>query len=164
MTTYEETFEFRQQLYGQALKMTRNPADAEDLVQDTYLRAFAVFYQFTPNTNLRAWLFRILTSTYIDGYRKTQRRPIETELPDHDYGLPSSPSAESEAMSTITDPSRSLALSRMNPHFRTAVLLYEVQQLSYEEIRIAMGTEIGTVMSRIHRGREQLRKLLSEVA
>lgn len=156
---FSETYQFRSQLLGAALKMTRNPADAEDLVQETYLRAFSVFHQYQDNTNLRAWLFRILTNAFIDNYRKASRRPKTTEIPDDDYGLPSSPSAESVALASVTDPLLLLALESMTPQFREAVVLYEVCQMSYEEIRVLTNTpHIGTVMSRIHRGREQLKK------
>jgi RNA polymerase sigma-70 factor (ECF subfamily) len=161
MNTYEDTYEFQSQLYGSALRMTRNPADAEDLVQETYLRAFNKFHQFREGTNLKAWLHQILTYAYIDIYRKATRRPQEIELLD-DFGLPTTPSAEDEALEGIADPSLLHALSMMNPNFREAVILYEVQQLSYQEISIVMGTEIGTVMSRIHRGREQLKKLMDD--
>lgn len=161
------------QLYGAALRMTRNAADAEDLVQESYAKAFASFRQFTPGTNLRAWLYRILTNTYINNYRKQQRRPqisggedIEdwqiAQAAGHDsVGLKS---AEAEALENMPDGAVSDALAELSPERRMAVYLADVEGFSYKEIADIMGTPIGTVMSRLNRGRKQLRDLLSDVA
>lgn len=161
------------QLYGAALRMTRNPADAEDLVQEAFAKAFASFAQFTPGTNLKAWLYRILTNTYINHYRKQQRRPqisggedVEdwqiAAAANHDsVGLKS---AETEALEQMPDGAVSEALAELSPERRMAVYLADVEGFSYKEIAEIMGTPIGTVMSRLNRGRKQLRDLLADVA
>lgn len=161
------------QLYGAALRMTRNAADAEDVVQEAYAKAFASFRQFTPGTNLKAWLYRILTNTYINSYRKQQRRPqisngedIEdwqiAQAAGHDsVGLKS---AETEALEQMPDGAVSDALAVLSPERRLAVYLADVEGFSYKEIAEIMGTPIGTVMSRLNRGRKQLRDLLADVA
>lgn len=161
------------QLYGAALRMTRNPADAEDIVQDTYARAYASFHQFKPGTNLRAWLYRILTNTYINSYRKAQRQPKIAdgeEVADwqlhrastHDSaGLRS---AETEAMDRLPDSAVQEALAQLRPEFRMAVYLADVEGFAYKEIAEIMETPIGTVMSRLNRGRSQLRTLLTDHA
>ena len=162
------------QLYGAALRMTRNPADAEDLVQETYTKAFASFHQYTPGTNLKAWLYRILTNTYINQYRKAQRQPkisgegeqIEdwqlARAESHDStGLRS---AEMEALDNMPDSVVVDALNRLSPDFREAVYLADVDGFSYKEIAEIMGTPIGTVMSRLNRGRGQLRSMLADYA
>ncbi len=162
------------QLYGAALRMTRNPADAEDLVQETYTKAFASFHQYTPGTNLKAWLYRILTNTYINQYRKAQRQPkisgdgeqIEdwqlARAESHDSsGLRS---AEVEALDGMPDSAVVDALGRLSPDFREAVYLADIEGFSYKEIAEIMGTPIGTVMSRLNRGRSQLRAMLSDYA
>lgn len=161
------------QLYGAALRMTRNPADAEDVVQEAFAKAFASFHQYRPGTNIKAWLYRILTNTYINMYRKQQRRPqladgedVEdwqiARAADHDsVGLRS---AETEAMELIPDGTVSEALAALNPERRMAVYLADVEGFSYKEIAEIMDTPIGTVMSRINRGRKQLRELLAEYA
>ena len=161
------------QLYGAALRMTRNAADAEDVVQEAYAKAFASFRQFTPGTNLKAWLYRILTNTYINNYRKQQRRPqisdgedIEdwqiAQAAEHDsVGLKS---AETQALEQMPDGAVSDALAVLSPERRMAVYLADVDGFSYKEIAEIMGTPIGTVMSRLNRGRKQLRDLLAEVA
>lgn len=161
------------QLYGAALRMTRNPADAEDVVQETYAKAFSSFKQFTPGTNLKAWLYRILTNTYINTYRKAQRQPKTTGGADvEDWQLAQAEShtstglrsAEMEALDRIPDGDVLDALNSLAPDFRTAVLLADVEGFAYKEIAEIMGTPIGTVMSRLNRGRSQLRSKLAEHA
>ncbi len=161
------------QLYGAALRMTRNAADAEDVVQETYAKAFSSFDQFTPGTNLRAWLYRILTNTYINNYRKAQRQPQTSGSADvEDWQLARAashtssglPSAEREALDKMPDSAVTDALESLSPEFRQAVLLADVEGFSYKEIAEIMGTPIGTVMSRLNRGRSQLRAKLTDYA
>ncbi|PTM82415.1 sigma-70 family RNA polymerase sigma factor [Streptomyces spinosirectus] len=149
--------------------MARNPADAEDLVQDAYTRAYASFDKYRPGTNFGAWMRRILVNQYINTYRKEQRRPRqylvadaeEQQLPHHDaYGRLAFGSAESAALAHMPSPDLKAALSVVPPVRRTAVYLADVEGFSYREIADFMGTPVGTVMSRIHRGRKQLRSLL----
>lgn len=161
------------QLYGAALRMTRNPADAQDLVQDAYMKAYQAFGSYKPGTNLKAWMYRILTNTYINQYRKAQRRPKETsdetvtdwQLADsasHDStGLRS---AEIEALQRIPDTRIQDALMGLSDDYRMVVYYADVEQLPYKEIAEIMDTPIGTVMSRLHRGRKQLRAKLKDVA
>ena len=162
---------FLDSLYGAALRMTRNPSDAEDLVQETTLKAFAAFDSFTEGTNLRAWLFRILTNSYINQYRKQQRQPLQTsadELSDgqlndvgEHLGLRS---AEAEALDQLADAEIVDALAALPDDFRMAVYLADIEGFSYKEIAEIMETPVGTVMSRLSRGRKQLRELLREYA
>lgn len=160
-------------LYGAALRMTRNPADAEDLVQDTYLRAYRGFGGFEEGTNLKAWLYRILTNSYINTYRKKQREPQIVEAPDDadDWflfdrlgGRNVEGSAEEEVLDKIPDADVKAALESLPENFRMPVLLADVEGFSYKEIAEIMDTPIGTVMSRLHRGRKSLEKALWQTA
>ena len=160
-------------LYGAALRMTRNPTDAEDLVQDTYLRAFRGFATFQEGTNLKAWLYRILTNSFINTYRKKQREPQTVEGPDDvdewylfdRLGARSvETSAEDEVLSRIPDADVKAALESLPENFRIPVLLADVEGFSYKEIAEIMETPIGTVMSRLHRGRKALEKALWQTA
>lgn len=161
------------QLYGAALRMTRNPADAEDLVQETYIKAFQGFRSYKPGTNLKAWLYRILTNAYINNYRKAQRRPAEyatDDITDSQIAETASHtssglrSAEVEALEKLPDEEISEALMGLKEDYRMVVYYADVEGLPYKEIAEIMGTPIGTVMSRLHRGRKQLREALHNVA
>ncbi|MHA2788280.1 sigma-70 family RNA polymerase sigma factor [Corynebacterium sp. S7] len=169
----EEAMPLLDQLYGGALRMTRNPQDAEDLVQETYLKAFKAFDSFKEGTNLKAWLYRIMTNTYINTYRKKQRRPLETsadEVTDHQLYTTSThdstglQSAEVEALKNMPDSQITEALNSLSDDYRMVVYLADVEGLAYKEIAEIMDTPLGTVMSRLHRGRKQLRGLLKDVA
>jgi len=165
------------QLYSAALRYTRNAADAEDLVQEAIAKAYAAFHQFRPGTNLRAWLYRILTNTYINSYRKRQRQPDEVSvdayrdgqedggfsLYDRIAGASEAP-AEVELLRRLPDDEVKDALANLPEQFRMAVYLADVEGFSYAEIAEIMGTPIGTVMSRLHRGRAALQKALYEYA
>ena len=160
-------------LYGHAMNLTRNPADAHDLVQETYMKAFAAFSSFEQGTNIKAWLHRILKNTYINQYRKQQNRPFEGALEDlEDWQLAdaesrtaaSSRSAEAEAIDHLPASAVKDALQSIPEEFRTAVFLADVEGYSYQEIAEIMETPTGTVMSRLHRGRRLLRELLGEYA
>ena len=169
----QNALQYLDQLYAAAMRMTRNPADAEDVVQETFAKAYGSFHQFTPGTNLKAWLYRILTNTYINSYRKKQREP---QLSDgesvEDWQLARAEShtssglksAETVALENLPDSDVKDALQQLAPDFRLAVFLADVEGFSYKEIAEIMGTPIGTVMSRLNRGRTQLRKLLADYA
>jgi len=156
-------------LYPAALRMTRNASDAEDLVQETSAKAYAAFHQFKPDTNLRAWLNRILANTFINGYRKRRREPIQELGADFERdwqldGDPLSPrarSAEAEAMDRLGDSEILKALMDLPEIFRTTVYLADIEGYPYKEIAEMMGTPVGTVMSRLHRGRGRLREALA---
>ncbi|MDO5726403.1 MAG: sigma-70 family RNA polymerase sigma factor [Bowdeniella nasicola] len=168
-----EALPYLDRLYGAALRMTRNPADAEDLVQDTFARAYEKFAQYKPGTNLKAWLYRIMTNLYINQYRKAQREPRQTygdgvedwqltEVASHSpTGLRS---AEAEALERIPNETVQAALMSLPEDRRLAVYLADVEGFAYREIAEIMDTPVGTVMSRLHRGRAQLREALADYA
>ena len=152
--------------------MTHDRADAEDLVQDTMLRAFAGFQSFRQGTNLNAWLHRILTNTYINSYRKKQRQPAlypTTEITDQqlahnaEHSSRGLPSAEDEALDALPDAAIRAAMQALPEEFRMVVYYADVEDLKYKQIAEIMDTPKGTVMSRLHRGRRQLRSLLNDV-
>ncbi|WP_229679500.1 sigma-70 family RNA polymerase sigma factor [Agrococcus terreus] len=169
----EQAMQYADQLYGAAMRMTRNPADAADLVQETLLKAYAAYDSFKPGTNLRAWLYRIQTNTYINTYRKQQRRPFEAPLDDMEewqigdaesISATSSRSAEAEAIDRMPSGAVTQALQSISEDFRMAVYWVDVEGLSYAETAEVMHTPVGTVMSRLHRGRRLLRGLLADYA
>jgi RNA polymerase sigma-70 factor (ECF subfamily) len=167
----ELAMEYMPSLYTAALRMTRSPADAEDLVQDTYLKAYRAFETFQEGTNLKAWLYRILTNTFINSYRAKKRRPEETDIDDVENlylyrrlggleGANSGRSAEEEVLERFTETDVKEALDSLPEQFRLAVLLGDVEGFSYKEIAEILDVPIGTVMSRLHRGRRALQKRL----
>ena len=171
----EQAMPHMSSLYSAALRMTRNPADAEDLVQETYLKAYRGFGGFQEGTNLKAWMYRILTNTFINTYRAKKRRPEESELEEIEDlylyrrlgGLEAAAagrSAEDELLDHITDSEVKEAIESLPEQFRMAVLMADVEGFSYKEIAEILDIPIGTVMSRLHRGRKGLQKRLYEFA
>ena len=172
-TFADSAMEHMSALYSAALRMTRNPADAEDLLQETYLKAYRSYGTFQEGTNLKAWLYRILTNTYINAYRAKKRRPEQTDVEDvedlylyHRLGgleaAAAGRSAEEEVLERFTDDDVKSALESLPDNFRMAVLLADVEGFSYKEIAEIMDVPIGTVMSRLHRGRRALQKALHD--
>lgn len=168
-----DALQYLDQLYSAALRMTRNPADAEDLVQETFAKAFAAFHQYKPGTNLKAWLYRILTNTFINSYRKKQREPQQSQAEEvEDWQIARAAShtsqglrsAEAEALDRLPDSDVKRALASLPEDRRMVVYYADVEGFPYKEIAEIMGTPIGTVMSRLHRGRRQLRELLADYA
>jgi RNA polymerase sigma-70 factor, ECF subfamily len=168
-----DALQYLDQLYSAALRMTRNPSDAEDLVQETFAKAFAAFHQYRPGTNLKAWLYRILTNTFINSYRKRQREPQQSQTEDvEDWQIARAAShtsqglrsAEAEALDRLPDSDVKRALAELPEDRRMVVYYADVEGFPYKEIAEIMGTPIGTVMSRLHRGRRQLRELLADYA
>ncbi|HEY8294353.1 MAG TPA: sigma-70 family RNA polymerase sigma factor [Micrococcaceae bacterium] len=168
-----DAMQYVDQLYSAALRMARNPSDAEDLVQEAYTKAFSAFHQYRPGTNLKAWLYRILTNTYINLYRKRQREPLQSHADQiEDWQLARAEShtssglrsAEGEALDHLPDSDVKSALQAIPEEFRLAVYFADVEGFAYKEISDIMNTPIGTVMSRLHRGRKMLRDLLADYA
>lgn len=170
-----EAPQYAQQLFATAMRMTRNRADAEDLVQDTYLKAWRAYDSYEEGTNLRAWLFRIMTNTFINKYNAAQRRPTETDLDDVEELFlyrrlgsfdqnKMSASAEDQMMELFTDDEVRNAIEELPETFRLPLILADVDGFAYKEIADMLGVPIGTVMSRLHRGRKQMQKLLYEFA
>lgn len=165
--------EYMQPLYGNALRLTGNPDDASDLVQATFERAFRAFHQYRPGTNLKAWLFKIQNNTFINEYRKKQRQPKVADGEQvEDWQMHRAEShtsaglrsAEDEVLESLPAQAVRTALAQISDEYRQAVLLADVEGLRYKEIAEIMGTPVGTVMSRLHRGRRQLRELLEGYA
>ena len=179
MTTREDfthdAMQHAPQLFSTAMRMTRNRSDAEDLVQETFIKAWRSFATYQQGTNLRAWLFRIMTNTYINKYNAQQRKPTETELDDVEelflykrLGAVDqsqlSQSAEDQMLSLFTDDEVKKALEELPDQFRIPVLMSDVEGFSYKEIAEILEVPLGTVMSRLHRGRKAMQKMLYEYA
>jgi RNA polymerase sigma-70 factor, ECF subfamily len=168
----QDVVPFMGQLYPAALRMTKNVSDAEDLVQETITKAYTAFHQFQPGTNLRAWLHKILANTFINNYRKRRREPAtalgadfqEEWQADTDPLSPPAPSAEAEALDRLADSDILSALRELPEEFRIAIYLADIEGYPYREIAQMMGTPLGTVMSRLHRGRNKLRDKLARYA
>jgi RNA polymerase sigma-70 factor, ECF subfamily len=170
----EEALPMLDSLYRRALRMTHNPSDAEDLVQETMLRAYRFFYRFEPGSNLRAWLFRIMTNTYIKTYHKRQREPVKVsqdeveefdlyqELKDHDPQFGATP--ESIVLDSLVDSDITDAIDDLPEQFRLAVVLSDIEGLTYAEVAEILDVPEGTVMSRLHRGRKALQSWIWDVA
>lgn len=174
-TFEDDAMQFAPQLYSAALRMARNPADAEDLVQETFLKAYRAYHTFEAGTNLKAWLYRILTNTYINRYRKKQRRPDEVDLGDvQDLYLyrkigsadsaDLSTSAEDAVLEGLVESDIKAAVESLPENFRVPVLLADLEGFAYKEIAEILDIPIGTVMSRLHRGRKALQRELYEYA
>lgn len=167
-----DALQYMNQLYAAAMRYTKNPEDAQDLVQDTYAKAYTSFHQFEPGTNLKAWLYRVLTTTFINTYRKEQRRPqtSDSELEDWQLAEASShtsdqgKSTEDVVLENLPDSDIKDALAQIPEEFRMVVYLADVEGFSYKEIAEIVGVPAGTVMSRLHRGRKQLREKLTDYA
>ncbi|ABM09830.1 MULTISPECIES: sigma-70 family RNA polymerase sigma factor [Micrococcaceae] len=168
-----DAMQYVDQLYSAAMRMARNPSDAEDLVQEAYTKAFSAFHQYKPGTNLKAWLYRILTNTYINLYRKRQREPLQSNSDTiEDWQLAKAEShtsaglrsAETEALDHLPDSDVKNALQSIPEEFRLAVYFADVEGYAYKQISEIMNTPIGTVMSRLHRGRKMLRDMLADYA
>ncbi|WP_345477710.1 sigma-70 family RNA polymerase sigma factor [Nesterenkonia rhizosphaerae] len=168
-----EALQYVDQLYSAAMRMTRNPQDAEDLVQEAYTKAYSAFHQYKPGTNLKAWLYRILTNTYINIYRKKQRQPQQANTDTvEDWQMAQAAehtstglrSAEAEALDHLPDSDVKNALQQIPEEFRLAVYFSDVEGFAYKEIAEILNIPIGTVMSRLHRGRKLLRSLLADYA
>jgi len=170
-STFErDALGYTNQLYAAALRMTRNPADAEDLVQETFLKAYRAYDQFREGTNLKAWLYRILTNTFINTYRREARRPAEVDLDEVEdlylykrlAGNGGVPSAETEVLEQLGEAEVKAAIDRLPEYFRLPVVLADAEGFSYKEIAEILEIPIGTVMSRLHRGRKILQRELWE--
>ena len=167
-----DALQYMNQLYAAALRYTKNPDDAQDLVQDTYAKAYTSFHQFEPGTNLKAWLYRVLTTTFINNYRKDQRRPQTSDSEIEDWQLADAASHTSDqgkstedvVLENLPDSDIKRALSEIPEEFRMAVYLADVEGFSYKEIADIVNVPTGTVMSRLHRGRKLLREKLSGYA
>ena len=166
----QEALPYLDGMFGAAMRLTRNPADAEDLLQETFLRAFSAYDSFEPGTNLKAWLYRILMNTYISSYRKAKRSPQTVPAEEGEFSLyrqvieDGGRTPEAEVLEKIPDEEVKIALEELPEQFRVAVLLADVEGFSYKEIADITETSIGTVMSRLHRGRKALQKALWEYA
>jgi RNA polymerase sigma-70 factor (ECF subfamily) len=171
----DDALQYTRQLYSAALRMTRNPADAEDLVQETFFKAYRAYHTFQEGTNLKAWLYRILTNTYINKYRKDSRRPDETDLGDvedlylyrrigSEHSADAGRSVEDLVLDGLVESDIKAAVESLPENFRVPVLLADMEGFAYKEIAEILDIPIGTVMSRLHRGRKALQKALTEYA